>query len=431
MMLNAVKMDFFVVLTILWIIIPVVSLYQHNIYVSEKLPITKCQQINNTTYQCSSITELFQQLSNCCNSTDIIIEPGNYNLALSYELADLHDIRIRSETKAVIQCAANVNGTYDFDTGIAFVKVRNLLITNISIVGCGMKHNSTNDIEAGKFIIVRSALFIQNSTNIGLDNVAICESNGIGLLVYDTNGIVNITKSLFIDNSLNLFEQSKFFTGGGGIYIEFTECTPGVTQCDSTSNYYNKLTKYSISHCIFKGNSAMYHLNGSEPENLASGVFINFGTGGGLSLWLYGYAQNNSFLVTSTSFTSNRARYGGGINVHSRQHIHYNNVTISKCSLVGNFADDSGGGLTLGYVIYQTGGESLFNTYTVANCIFEQNQAVKVGGGIVSFGSLEPQRIHPTNHFEIFNSSFINNGAQYGSAIQVNKEYFNSIAIGT
>ena len=87
---NTIIMHLCMKSTILWIIIPVVSLYQHNIYVSEKLPITKCQQINNTTYQCSSLTELFQQLSNCCNSTDITIEPGNYNLALSYELADLH-----------------------------------------------------------------------------------------------------------------------------------------------------------------------------------------------------------------------------------------------------------------------------------------------------------------------------------------------------
>ena len=74
------------------------------------------------------------------------MEPENYNLAVPYELADLHDIRIRSETEAVIQCAANVNGAYDFDTGIAFLRVTNLVITNISIVGCGMKHITTNHI---------------------------------------------------------------------------------------------------------------------------------------------------------------------------------------------------------------------------------------------------------------------------------------------
>ena len=417
----------FVVLWII-IIIPVVSLYQHNIYLSNKLPIAKCQQINNTTHHCSSITDVFQQLSNFCNSTDISIEPGKYNLPLSYVLADLNDIRIRSETKAVIQCPANVNGTYDFDTGIAFLRVTNLIVTNISIVGCGMKHNSTNDIE-GRFIVVRSALYIQNSTNIAIDNITISESNGIGLLIYDTNGSVSIIKSSFVRNHLNLSEQNKFFSGGGGIYIEFTQCTTGLTRCNSKNNYFNKLSNYTVDQCLFKDNNAFYQFNTSTAEDLTKGVFITFGTGGGLSLWLYGHAQNNSFQVTSTSFTSNRALYGGGLYVHNRQNTRYNNIQTSWCSFVGNFGDVGGGGLTLGYVIYQRGGQSLFNTYIVANCMFKQNQG-NVGGGITGFGSLEPRRTQPTNYFEIRNCSFISNGARYGSAIQINKEYFESIVVG-
>ena len=425
-MVNAI--DFHLKFAILWITIPVVCLYQYNIYVSEKLSVTKCQQINNTTYQCSSITELFQLLSNCCNSTDITIEPGNYNLALSYELADLHDIRIRSETKAVIQCAANVNGTNDFDTGIAFVRVSNLVITNISIVGCGMKHNSTNHI-SGRFIIVRSAVYIQNSTNVSIDNVAICNSNGIGLLVYDTNGTVSITRSPFVSNTLNSSEQSKYFTGGGGIYIEFTECTPGLTQCDSTSNYFNKLTYYTIDQCIFKDNAAIYHLNGSQKEDLAKGVFITFGTGGGLSLFFNGSVQNSLFQVSLTSFISNTAFYGGGLSVRGRGNMCGNAVEIRGCRFVENFGESAGGGLVIGYTVYQAGGQSLFNKFTVADCLFEKNEAV-VGGGIVGFGSRELQRMQPTNSFEVCNSSFIKNRAQYGSAIEASNSYFDSITTG-
>ena len=415
---------------VLWIIIPVVSLYQHNIYLSDKLPITKCQQINDTVYQCGSITELFQQLSNCCNSTDVYIEPGNYNLALSYVLADLHDIRIRSETKAVIQCAANVNGTYDFDTGIAFLRVTNLVITNISIVGCGMKHITTNNIEAERYIIVRSALFIQNSTDISLDNITISKSNGIGLLVYDTNGSVSITKSSFMNNNINSSEQNKFLTGGGGVYIEFTSCTPGVRNCNSRGNSFNKLTQYTIDHCVFEGNTAVYQFNATTPEDLSKGVFITAGTGGGLSLWIYGHAWNNSFQVTSSLFISNKALFGGGLYVHNRQNTRYNSVQVSWCHFERNFGEVGGGGLIIGYGIYQTGGQSLFNTYVIANCLFEQNQG-GIGGGITGFGSLEPRRTQPTNRFEVHNCSFINNGAQYGSAIQINKEYFDSIVIGT
>ena len=434
-MVNSITSNHYMKCIILWIIIPVSAFYHHKIYLAGDLAITKCQQINHTIYQCGSVTELFQQLSNCCNSTDIAIEPGNYSLAVSYELADLHDIRIRSETEAVIQCAANVNGAYDFDTGIAFLRVTNLVITNISIVGCGMKHVSTNHIGAGKFITVRSALFIQNSTNVSLDNVTISESNGIGLLVYDTNGSISITKSLFINNSLNSLEQSKSFTGGGGIYIEFTECTPGIMPCNSSSNYFNKLTNYTIDYCVFEGNTAVYLLNGSEPIDLPRGVFITFSTGGGLSLWNYGDAQNNTFKVTETYFKFNRARYGGGLNVHSRQNTRHNSVEISWCHFLGNTGEVGGGGLTLGYVILQTGGQSLYNTYIVTNCIFDHNQALTgVGGGIVSFGSWEPQTsqwTRPTNHFEVHNCSFIGNGAQYGSAIEVNKEFFASTTGGT
>ena len=422
-MVNAI--NFYLKFMILWIIISVVSLYQHNICVSEKFPITKYQQINNTSYQCSSITEVFQQLTNCCNSTDIHIEPGNYNLAISYELADLHDIRIRSETKAVIQCAANVNGTFDFDTGIAFVRVRNLIITNISIVGCGMKHNSTNYIDE-RFIIVRSALYIQNSTNISLDNVTICNNNGIGLLVYDTNGSVNITRSSFINNTLNPSEQNKNFTGGGGVFIEFTECTPGLTQCDPASNYFNKLSNYTIDQCVFKGNVAIYHLHNSQTTEIAKNVSITFGTGGGLSLCFNGHVYTNLFQISLTSFINNTAYNGSGLSVRGFGILKNNVVQIFGCYLANNSANFSGGGLSLGNAVYQVGVQNSCNAYIVAKCVFEQNEAT-VGGGISSYGSRELQE---PNHFEVYNSSFKSNRAQYGSAIEANNEYYDLIPTG-
>ena len=49
----------------------------------------------------------------------------------------------------------------------------------------------------------------------------------------------------------------------------------------------------------------------------------------------------------------------------------------------------------------------------------------------MGFGSREPENIKPTNHFEIHNSSFINNKARFGSAIQINRDYFDSITVGS
>ena len=43
-----------------------------------------------------------------------------------------------------------------------------------------------------------------------------------------TNGTIDIVDSLFIGNELKAVEETEYFSGGGGIYIEFTNCTPGV-----------------------------------------------------------------------------------------------------------------------------------------------------------------------------------------------------------
>ena len=104
------------------------------------------------------------------------------------------------------------------------------------------KHVSSNHIDSDKFIIVCSAQYVSNSTNISVYNISISNSNGIGLLMYDTNGTVNIMRASFISNKPNAAEHSKSFTGGGGIYIEFTNCSRGLLACDSDRNLYNKFS---------------------------------------------------------------------------------------------------------------------------------------------------------------------------------------------
>ena len=98
-------------------------------------------------------------------------------------------------------------------------------------------------------------------------------------------------------------------------------------------------------------------------------------------------------------------------------------------TFIGNIGHKEGGGLVIGNVIHQAGGVSKFNTYNITNCFFAKNQALTgIGGGVLGFGSRE---LEPTYHFEIHNSSFVFNKAQFGSAIQINREYFDSITVGS
>ena len=302
--------------------------YKYEICVSNKLELSNCVKVHRTFYQCWSLSQAFQLLETCCDSTDIVIEPGNYSVNASITVHDLTNIRIRpysQSERTVIHCSPNVINSHDFDTGLAFIRVTDLILENLNFLGCGLKHVSTiqlgSDTEDKQFITLRSALFIQNSSNINLFNAVISESNGIGLLIFDTVGTVSITSSLFSENKLNSLEETKYFSGGGGIYIEFTNCTPGVAACDPSSNVHNSLSYYIIANCGFSGNNAIYNFSDSEPDRLASNVHVSFGAGGGLSVQFHGYAQNNTFRIMSCIFTLNKANSGGGVSVHCSPHL--------------------------------------------------------------------------------------------------------------
>ena len=409
------------------IIIPVVSTYQYKIRVSLESELDGCQRINDTLHHCSSLIPMFQLLSNNGGLTDVVIQSGMHDLNTSYTLKDLHDVQLRSSSSesAVIMCQRDLN------TRVAFIQVRNLIIDHLIIVGCGMRHTSTSYYEKEKFISIYSALFIQNSSDIFLMNVNISDSTGIGLLMYDTSGLVNITRCNFTHNKLSPLDSKAISTdnetSGGGIHIEFTNCTPGIASCDSNGNIYNTHSKYIINQCTFDGNAATYGHKSHEEKYFQNDNYITIYTGGGMSLWFNGQAKNNSVEVTLSNFIHNNATIGGGLNVHSRENATHNYVYISKCNFIGNVGHKEGGGLVIGNVIHQNGRASIFNTYTISDCWFEENQAL-TGGGVMGFGSRETQ---PTNHFEIHNSSFVGNKAQFGSAIQINRQFFDSIIMGS
>ena len=280
--------------------------YDHNISVSMEPNLSSCENTSDTSYRCHSVIAMFELLSHK-NSTEVFIQSGVYNLSMSYVLEDLHDIQIRSNASnpAVIMCHNNS----DINTGVAFLRVSNLTIGHLSIVGCGMSHITSNYHGKGNYSFVRSAVYIQNSTNIILVGFNISNSTGIGLLIYDTNGLVNITRCTFTNNKLDSLHPNA---SGGGIHIEFTECAPGVASCDSHENTYNKNSTYIIDHCTFEGNAATYGYNRSKAEDFIDDHFVTFDCGGGVSLWLSGQAKKNSFKVTSSNFIANNAEHGGG-----------------------------------------------------------------------------------------------------------------------
>ena len=418
--------------------------YDNTIVISNELQLRKCEKINETLHKCSSLNQAFQLLStccnltnsNCCNSIDInMVEPESYSLNVSFTFMSFTTLRLSSDHNnipAEIKCTPNINGSHSFDTGLAFVGVKNLTIEHLNITGCGMKHNSSVFIIV-QYIVLRSALFILNSSDVSISNINVFDNNGVGILIYDTNGTVDIVDSLFIGNKLKAVEETENFSGGGGIYIEFTNCTPGVVTCDPNYNMHHANSVYKVNNCRFKNNAALYSFSESEPDQLAGNVHVYFGVGGGLSVQLHGLAYNNSFSISNNFYDSNEANSGGGLTVDIKQSASNNTVIISNSLFYNNSAQmyQGGGGAFIGVALYRKNDKSFNNSFVLTNCTFISNHALKgSGGGIMGYASHEPGIARATNKFEVHNSTFINNEAQYGSAIQIIKEYHASIVEG-
>ena len=372
----------------------------------------------------------------CYSSIDVMFMSGTHTIKEKYEFTNLQNVRFSGSDSSMIECSPwPVTDDFDANVGIAFIQVKNLTIEHLNITGCGMKHTSTSTSKDGDFITHLSALYIQNSTNVLFSNVNISNSNGTGLSIVDTNGTINIINSFFSNNRVTIpAELSTILSGGGGIYIEYTECAPGVRGCHSSDYLFANNSVIIIENCIFEQNHASYDFSNSLTASLDDRTYIGFGAGGGISLQFNGQGMDVHVHITValSNFSNNKANNGGGLSLYSRYNTSNVHLNVSSCVFVNNSATGfGGGGIVVGFVIFSPHERIIHNSITIDSCSFERNRSPVVGGGLSWHGGTELLGTRQTNYFAVSRSSFVYNQALYGSAIQINKEYFDLIANGT
>ena len=101
-----------------------------------------------------------------------------------------------------------------------------------------------------------------------------------------------------------------------------------------------------MSNCVFSGNSA--------------------GDGGGIAN--YGLEGSATLMVIASTLRSNSASYGSAI------HNYRGTVTVSNCTLVGNYGAYAGG------AIYNQAESSVTTTVTVVTSTINNNSASYAGG---------------------------------------------------
>ena len=277
--------------------------------------------------------------------------------------------------------------------GIAFSNMNNLRISGVSWNGCSHNSPTTAHIKPllnRTFISAYTALFFYNISNLTIERCQFTSSRGLGVALYDVQGVVNILETDFIENTVapnlqcintDLDSNMTCSPHGGGLYIEFTR-----NGFSGSSNELSDIqgivdSHYLVDQCSFEGNfnpPAFTHaaLAVDVPEG-----YWPFGTGGGLSVAVRGKSQRNMITIQNCTLLNNTATFGGGINIEVHDYSLNNAFSIINVTITGNAATlHAAGGLRITERSSHGNKYNLNNQFLLNHVTFSNNHA-KWGGG--------------------------------------------------
>ena len=325
--------------------------------------------------------------------------------------------------------------------GFGFINVSDIHISKLTLSGCGeLRESTTLNTASNATIPFRAALYFLNVIKVTIDNVAIINSNGMGVAMYDVTGNVIVNNSIFRNNSVSSHEL-HIYPGGGGFSVEFTFCEPGLVkllntaECETNTNN-NSL--YLFYNCTFQSNIAttVDASNTTYATNAYGFSNQQFGRGGGLSVFFKGKAFNNNVTIDSCTFTGNRAVWGGGFHSdivdHSRNNaLEIINSTFDRNQCPFSDADENGllsvntggGAIRIALLFFDTRARVLCNSVTIKQCEFSHNSAYY--GGAISYKiTKEADQAVASNTVNFLACIWFRNKARTGSAVNLEAQPF-------
>ena len=370
--------------------------------------------------------------SNCTikDSTTFTIGPGSFTLSTSLgsiyntSFAHINDMTIvgAGPTESIINCNSSITGN-SRGFGFAFVNMTNVKIFNLSFVRCGQMRPSTSianphDSSYAHFFV---GVYIWRCTNVAMDHIHINDTEGVGLVMYETGGRVSVSHSVFYNNTIPVHARSdpQLANGGGGVNVEFPFCPPirfdGPCNQTIISN-----SEYNFKHCVFLNNTAYgYYQKESSKISQTDSDHQSFGRGGGLCIFFSGYTANVDVNIENSIFEGNEAAYGGGLNVEFTDKTGNSVVTISNNSyFIQNSCSQLSEDLLLGggggvRVAVTSSNDLAAGEFDLSDTHFVQNKAYLGGGLLAIFNLLSSY----AGVIELTNSTWEGNTAHLGSAV--------------
>ncbi|XP_019851272.1 PREDICTED: uncharacterized protein LOC109581528 [Amphimedon queenslandica] len=343
-------------------------------------------------------------------------------------LTDLDYFELVGETSIVtIKCSP--------EAGLTFRSIGEVVLKNILFLNCGINQVSSSKYQHNNsFINFTVAVYMLNCSRINLEHVHINSSKGTGLTIYDPQESVVITDSVFVNNS----QKGQTGPGGGGLQIEFTFCSPGISTC---TNDYDKPALSGVTIVInntnFTDNNATQSNDGLEElfykAHNGRKQDFTFGHGGGLSIIFKGITDKISVKISGVKISGNAGTFGSGFYVAIHDKAHSNTLTFKDVTLQRNInsqllkstssesshIDGSGGG---GKIILS--GENLTeNKILISSSLFDSNGGIAGGGLSLELNLNEGKKNSGSNNtVSILSTNFTNNTAFLGAAAYFSQE---------
>ena len=412
------------VLTLAQLLSSIIVCHSIIIYVDHSALNEDCSETSSTN-PCNNLSAALNLIVTD-TSPNLQIASGSYILPpLSrYTFKSISDVfTMNGNGEVVIDCDGS-------NSGFGFIQVKNINISGITLLGCGIEQNSTalnlsSELPVLSFVPVPVALYFEGCRTVSLLSIAVKSSSGLAVQFYSTSGRVEIMNSIFSGNN------PVGTRWGGGVYIEFPFCKPGNSSCHLQNTSSVDISSvsdsnYVIRNCVFENNYA------NDPEKYLLVLAYRFrhdpaGRGGGLSVFFKGNATNNLFEIDNCTFQNNTAVYGGGIYMEMQDSATNNSVLVSDSKFINNHAKKDGGGILASYLFLKTltGDEVIMSNIRLTNVTFENNVAsfiphLGTGGGVSYTTTRQSDPAESVaNKFSITRSYFHNNTAFVGSALQI------------
>ena len=222
----------------------------------------------------------------------------------------------------VLKCERNLMKK----TGLQFKNITDLVVQNIQLQGCSALHDAPLS-ENGNMSKFRTSMYIFNCTDVTIQRVAIANSMGNGLTMFNNDGTVKIEICRFEGNEGSSNSTSKEKPGGSGLHVEISYCGPRKFSKNSMCPFEGRnisSSNYYIKNCIFSENKAGYISgppNIEETETLIQG----FGRGGGVC-FIIDTSSDNLVEVINCNFTMNSGIWGRGLYVTVQDNSHSNKI---------------------------------------------------------------------------------------------------------